>query len=102
MARSTQSTPDRWARIALTRVLRFAERQWGVVARWQLQQCGISGTTISRWVVAGRLHRIHPGVYALGHKALSLEGRLLAAVLYAGPGAALSHASAAHWWGLIS
>jgi very-short-patch-repair endonuclease len=30
-----------------------------------------------------------------------LEGRLLAAVLYAGPGAALSHASAAAWWSLI-
>jgi hypothetical protein len=48
------------------------------------------------------LHRIYPGVYAVGHKALSTEGRLLAAILYAGPGAALSHASAAHRWELIS
>lgn len=101
MAASPQSTPDRWAQIALTHVLQFAERQWGVVARWQLEQCGISSTTISRWAAAGRLHRIYPGVYAVGHRAICTEGRLLAAVLYAGPGAALSHASAAHWWELL-
>jgi very-short-patch-repair endonuclease len=82
-------------------VLQLAERQWGVVARWQLEKCGISGTTISRWTAAGRLHRIHPGVYAVGHKAVCTEGKLLAAILYAGPGAALSHASAAHWWELL-
>jgi very-short-patch-repair endonuclease len=87
--------------IAVTRVSRLAERQWGVVARWQLEQCGLSAASISRWTSSARLHRIYPGVYAVGHKALSTEGRLLAAVLYAGPGAALSHASAAHWWGLL-
>ena len=52
-------------------------------------------------MASGRLHRIHPRVYAVGHTALCTEGRLLAAVLYAGPGAALSHASATSWWGLI-
>ena len=89
-------------RIAVTRMSRIARRQWGVVARGQLEQCGISAATISRWTASGRLHRIYPGVYAVGHTALSTEGRLLAAILYAGPGAALSHASAAHWWELIS
>ena len=34
----------------------------------------------------GRLHRIHRQVYALGHAALSLQGRLWAALLYARPG----------------
>ena len=102
MAGSMQSPPTCRAQIALTRLLSLAERQWGVVARWQLLGCGISGTTISRWVASGRLHRIYPRVYAVGHRAIPLEGRLLAAVLYAGPGAALSHASAASWCGLIS
>jgi very-short-patch-repair endonuclease len=88
-------------RIAVTRVLPRAERQWGVIARWQLVQCGLSDAAISRWVASSRLQRIHPGVYAAGHTAIPLEGRLLAAILYAGPGAALSHASAAHWWQLI-
>lgn len=96
-----QFMPDRWARIALTQLLRVADGQWGVVARKQLKNCGLSGTTISRWVAAGRLHRIYPGVYAVGHRAVCREGRLLAAILYAGPGAALSHASAASWWGLL-
>ncbi len=102
MPGSLQSPPTCRAQIALTRLLSLAEGQWGVVARWQLLRCGISGTTISRWVASGRLHRIYPRVYAVGHRAIPLEGRLLAAVLYGGPGAALSHASAASWWGLIS
>ena len=88
-------------RIAVSRVLRLAEQQWGVIARWQLEQCGLSAAAISRWVASGRLQRIYPGVYAAGHRAIPLEGRLLAAILYAGPGAALSHVSAASWWALI-
>jgi very-short-patch-repair endonuclease len=72
-----------------------------VIADWQLIECGVSRPAISRWVVSGRLHRVYPRVYAVGHRALSLEGRLLAPVLYAGPGAALSHASAAHWWEVL-
>jgi very-short-patch-repair endonuclease len=87
--------------IHMTRTLRLAERQWGVIARWQLLECGLSVAAISRWVAAGRLNRIYPGVYAVGHRALCIEGQLLAAILYAGPGAALSHASAAHWWELL-
>ena len=88
-------------RIAVTRVLRLAERQWGVIARCQLEQCGLSAAAISRWVASGRLQRLYPGVYAAGHRAIPVEGQLLAAILYAGPGAALSHSSAAHWWGFL-
>jgi len=97
-----QSAPGNRARIALERVLQLAAMQWGVVARWQLERCGVSGSAISRWAASGRLHRIYPGVYAVGHRALPTEGRLLAGILYAGPGAALSHASAAGWWELVS
>ncbi len=86
----------------MTRVVELAERQWGVIARWQLEPYGISTGAIARLVASGRLHRIYPGVYALGHRAICTEGRLLAAILYAGPGAALSHAIAAHWWELLS
>lgn len=55
---------------------------------------------ISRWLAAGRLHRVHPRVYALGHPALSLDGRLAAALLYGGDQAAFSHATAAWLWSL--
>jgi len=49
---------------------------------------------------AGRLVRLHRGVYAVGHAQLRPEGRWLAAVLAAGPGAALSHRSAAALHGI--
>ena len=48
-----------------------------------------------------RLHRVHRGVYAVGHTGLSIEGRWMAAVLAAGRGAVLSHGSAAAHWGLL-
>ncbi len=49
---------------------------------------------------AGRLHRLHRGVYAVGHRVISREARWMAAVLFAGPGAVLSHRSAAELWGV--
>jgi len=53
-------------------VAELAERQWGVVTRAQLEQSGLEGAGISRWIRERRLHRIHPGVYAVGHPALAL------------------------------
>jgi Transcriptional regulator, AbiEi antitoxin/Protein of unknown function (DUF559) len=83
------------------RLATLAEKQYGVVSRAQLLSAGVSDSAISRWVVSGRLHRIHPRIYALGHAALSLEGRLRAALMYAGSRAALSHTTAAWAWRLI-
>ena len=48
-----------------------------------------------------RLHRVHRGVYAVGHRDLSSHGRCLAAVFACGRGAVVSHASAAWLWGLL-
>jgi very-short-patch-repair endonuclease len=61
---------------------------------------GLSREAIARRLRSGRLHRLHRGVYAVGHTALTREGRWLAAVLACGPGALLSHRSAAALWGL--
>ena len=44
--------------------------------------------------------RIHRGVFAVGHRRLSREGRWMAAVLALGDGAVLSHVSAAALWEL--
>jgi hypothetical protein len=76
----------------------LAERQHGVVALPQLVRLGLSQRAVSHRAAAGRLHRIHRGVYAVGHPVLPRYGRWMAAVLAAGPGAALSHASAAALW----
>jgi very-short-patch-repair endonuclease len=80
---------------------RLATSQHGVVSSAQLQAYGLSRAAISRWASAGRLHRILPRVYAIGHAALSIEGRLFAVLLYAGPRAVLSHTTAAWVWSLI-
>jgi Protein of unknown function (DUF559)/Transcriptional regulator, AbiEi antitoxin len=82
-------------------VAELAGRQWGVVSRAQLVESGASAATIDHWVRQGRLHVVHRGVYALGHRALRVEGRHLAAVLACGRGAVLSHLSGAAHWGLL-
>ena len=81
-------------------IAELAAEQHGVVSREQLRACGLSDRGIADRVRAGRLHRIHRGVYAVGHKRLSREGRLMAAALACGPGAVLSHATAASIWNL--
>jgi very-short-patch-repair endonuclease len=83
------------------RLGRQAARQHGVVSHEQLLASGVSRTGVGRWVEAGRLHRIHRGVYAVGHRRLTLEGRFMAAVLAAGAGAVLSHHSAAVLWRIL-
>jgi hypothetical protein len=86
----------------LNRLAELATRQWGVVSRAQLTELGVAHETVDYWVRANRLHVVHRGVYALGHRALRAEGRRLAAVLACGPRAVLSHRSAAAHWGLLA
>jgi predicted transcriptional regulator of viral defense system len=86
---------------AKSRVRSFAERQHGRVTWAQLEAINLAGSTLTAWVANGYLRRVLPRVYAVGHSAPSVEADLMAAVLYAGPGAMLSHASAAWWLGLI-
>jgi hypothetical protein len=72
------------------------------VAHRQLLALGFSGSAIHRLVLAGRLHPIHRGVYAVGHAALSSNGRFMAAALAGGPDALISHRSAAALHALLS
>lgn len=48
----------------------------------------------------GQLHPLRPGVYSVGHQVLSQRGHWMAAVLFCGHEAALSHRSAAAFWGI--
>ena len=73
----------------------IARRQHGVIALSQLRALGLSASAVRSRVAAGRLHRIHRGVFVAGHARLTRRGRYMAAVLACGPGAALSHRSAA-------
>jgi len=81
-------------------IAEIALRRHGVIARRQLRDLGLSPQAIQRRVVAGRLHPVHRGVYAVGHALLSDKGRWMAAVLACGPGAVLSYRNAAALWEL--
>lgn len=76
----------------------LAQSQYGVVGRWQLLGLGWSEEEVEWRIRTGRLHRVHAGVYAVGHTVLSREARWMAAVLASGEGAVLSHWSAAALW----
>jgi hypothetical protein len=62
---------------------------------------GLNRGSIAHRIRVGRLHRVHPGVYAVGHPILSLKGRFMAATFATGPGAVISHRSAAILHGLL-
>jgi len=74
----------------------------------QLLKFGYAANTVLEWAQAGRLHRLHQGVYAVGHRRLSWHSRCWAAVLGAEANevdevvwpAVASHGSAAYLWGI--
>lgn len=77
----------------------LAKRQHGIVTRAQLLALGFSRKGIQHRVARGRLHPVMRGVYAVGRPDLTQLGKWMAAVLSCGPGAMLSHGSAAALWG---
>src|ERR1700733_812261 len=86
---------------AKERVRRVADRQSGRVSAAQLAALGVDRRVVARWVDQGYLFCELPRVYAVGHRAPSVEADVWTAVLYAGPGAMLSHATALWWRGLL-
>lgn len=80
-------------------IARGAEPQHGVLTLAQLQEIGLSARAVSDRVAAGRLHRLHRGVFAAERP--TRRGRWMGAVLAAGEEARLSHRSAVALWGLI-
>src|SRR5829696_582004 len=78
----------------------LAERQHGVVSRAELLELGIGRDAIDRRLQLGRLRQVHRGVYTIGHRLLTQDGRWTAAVLAYGPHAVLSHRAAAALWGM--
>ena len=76
----------------------LAMGQHGIVSRSQLMGLGLGEDAIEHRLRLGRLHRLHQGVYAVGHRLVPKQGWWMAAVLASGPGAVLSHYSAAALW----
>ncbi len=84
----------RWAKAA-----NIAE-PLGLLTVPQLHAIGIFRGAIQKGLRSGRLHRLHQGVYVLGHRPATAEVRWAAAVMACGPDAVLSHRSAARAWGI--
>lgn len=82
-------------------IARLAGRKDGVVTRAQLAALGLSPDEIQRLLRCGRLHRVHRGVYNVGHPSVSARGALRAALFAVGDDAVLSHRSAAAHWDLL-
>jgi very-short-patch-repair endonuclease len=80
----------------------LAARQHGVVARAQLLRIGLTRNEIDNWVRSARLHSLYRGVYLLGNPRPTGGARELGAVLACGPGAVVSHRSAAWLWRLLA
>ncbi len=78
----------------------LAEAQHTVVSLEQFEALHLGASGVRARVSAGRLRRIHRGVYAVGPGRLGGCGEWMAAVLACGPSAVLSHRSAAALWGL--
>jgi very-short-patch-repair endonuclease len=79
----------------------LAAGQFGLVTYAQLRRLGFASRSIGRSSKALRLHRVHRGVYSVGHAVLSDHARCLAAAMSSGRGAVVSHQAAAWLWRLL-
>ncbi|MGN6662594.1 MAG: type IV toxin-antitoxin system AbiEi family antitoxin domain-containing protein [Solirubrobacterales bacterium] len=78
----------------------MATRQGGVISLEQLRDEGISAKVAGDRSRDGSLHRLHRGVYAVGHRSITRATHLRAALLACGEGAVISHGTAAAFHGL--
>lgn len=79
---------------------RIASLQDGLITTAQLHAGGVRGNQVTRWVRRGHLHRLHKGVYAVGHTAISVRAWRRAALLAVGRDATLCLWSAGSQLGL--
>jgi hypothetical protein len=100
IGRESDARGSRVGHSATELIRRLAEGQHGVVARRQLIALGLSVGLIRGRIDSGYLLPLHRGVFAVGHGRISRRGWWIAAVLASGPGAVLSHGSAADLWSL--
>lgn len=78
----------------------IAERQFGLLSRAQVLQTGMKRAAIGRRLNSGRWQVVFPKVYAIAGAPLNQHALLMGAVLWAGPGSAVSHRAAAGLWSL--
>lgn len=82
------------------RIARIAAVQHGLFTTAQATSAGATPGAIRHRVLVGRWHVVGPGVYRLAGVPVTWKQRALAACLISGPGAVVSHRSAAALWGV--
>jgi len=82
------------------RSIALALSQHGVLSLAQALDCGLSASAVQRRLSTGRWLKIHPGVYRLRECPPNWEQAVMAACLWAGPGAAASHRAAGRLHGM--
>lgn len=92
--------PESHTRFAERVISTLAERQHGVVARFQLLAAGVGAEQIKRRLASGRLTEHHRGVYLAGAVAPAHANEMAALLAYRLE-ATLSHRSAAALWQLL-
>ena len=88
------------ARAGVRRLVELASKQFGVVTRADLAVTEASWKWLRGRLATGEWKRVHRGVFRLGCNQPTLDEREMAALMAAGEGAVLSHASAARRLGL--
>ena len=82
-------------------IAQVAAPRGGVITRARLRALGLTDAAIDHRVRTGRLHLVHRGIYLVGHPHLCGHAHRWAALLASGPGAVLSHRSAASLWDML-
>jgi hypothetical protein len=82
-------------------IRQLAARQGGRLSRAQLLAAGLSDSALRYRIRSGRYVTEHPGVYGIAPVSRDLAGPAWAAVLACGPGAVVSHLTAAVLWNLL-
>jgi hypothetical protein len=80
---------------------RLLAGQHGVVSTGQLREFSVTQSAVTANVRGGRWQHLVAGVYATFTGPLTTRARIAAALCSAGPGAILSHRTAAELWGML-
>ncbi|MGH2748187.1 MAG: hypothetical protein ACRDKB_09720 [Actinomycetota bacterium] len=81
-----------------SRLMDLAKPRFGIVTRALARAVGLTDRMIDSRIKRGLLNPIHPGVFLLAGVPLSWEGSLVAAQMWLGEHAVVSHRSAARLW----
>lgn len=84
----------------LRRLAEFGATGFGIISLEEARSLGISAKQMHRWAARGVVTRVYPQVYAIGHTALSIQGRIRAATL-AVPGAQVTGTTALALWRIL-